>query len=47
MSILKPEITAFLADIGQTTKATIKQLEQKLANISNFEIWGLILVVYK
>ena len=43
MSILNPEITVFLADIGYLVKLLINYLEKKqlgkktLENISNFE----------
>ena len=50
MSILNPEITAFLADIDYLVKvlnhkASLKP--KKIENISKFEGWGLTLVAYK
>ena len=51
MSILNPEITMFLADIGYLVKllsndeATLTP--KNLENINNFEGWGLALLAYK
>ena len=51
MSILNPEITLFLADIGylfkllSNHKATL--IQKNFENISNFESWGLNIVAYK
>ena len=51
MSILNPEITVFLTDLGYLVKlisnhqATLSPKD--LENISNFEGWGLTLVAYK
>ena len=55
MSILNPEITAFLTDIGYLvkllqacTKQALSKFEPKKTwNISNFKSWGLTLVGYK
>ena len=50
MSILNPEITAFLADIDYLVKVLNHKTSlkpKKLENISKSEGWGLTLVAYK
>ena len=50
MSILNPETTVFLKDIGYLVKLLRNHeatLSPNIENISNFKGWGLTLVAYK
>ena len=51
MSILNPQITVFLADIGYLVKLLSNHLPtlnpKNLENISIFQSWGLTIVAYK